>query len=78
MVFPFDGLGDYQLMFKAEHEMFRKAVREFVEKEIRPPLAQQIDETDEVPRPLLEKMAQQGFFGLHLSEEYGGGRAATR
>ncbi len=71
MVFPFDGLGDYQLVFKAEHEMFRKAVREFVEKEIRP-LSQQIDETDEVPKPLLEKMAQQGFFGLHLSEEYGG------
>lgn len=36
MVFPFDTIQDYSVVLTPEHEMFRKAVREFVEREVAP------------------------------------------
>lgn len=71
MVFPFDTLEDYSLVLKPEHELLRKAIREFIEREVAP-IALQIDGKDEVPRELLQKMAEQGFFGIGIPEEYGG------
>jgi alkylation response protein AidB-like acyl-CoA dehydrogenase len=71
MVFPFDTIQDYSVVLTPEHEMFRKAVREFVEREVAP-RAMEIEETDEVPRDILRKMAEQGFFGIGIPEKYGG------
>jgi alkylation response protein AidB-like acyl-CoA dehydrogenase len=71
MVFPFDTIQDYSVVLTPEHEMFRKAVREFVEREVAP-RAMEIEEKDEVPYDILKKMAEQGFFGIGIPEKYGG------
>jgi alkylation response protein AidB-like acyl-CoA dehydrogenase len=71
MVFPFDTIQDYSVVLTQEHEMFRKAVREFVEREVAP-RAMEIEEKDEVPHDILKKIAEQGFFGIGIPEKYGG------
>jgi len=71
MVFPFDSVEDFSVVLTPEHEMFRKAVREFVEREVAPK-AMEIEEKDEVPWDLLKKIAEQGFFGIGIPEKYGG------
>ncbi len=60
---------DFQLT--EEHEMIRRMVREFVDKEIAP-RAEAIDETDEFPWDIFHKMGQVGLLGLPLPEAYGG------
>lgn len=70
-VFPFESLEDFSIKFSQEHELFRRSVRDFVEKKVEPS-ALEIDEKDEIPRDLIEAMAQQGFFGVGIPEEYGG------
>jgi (2S)-methylsuccinyl-CoA dehydrogenase len=53
-------------------EMAREAAREFGENEIAPH-AERIHRNDEtVPEAFLEKMAELGYFGLSVPEEYGG------
>jgi butyryl-CoA dehydrogenase len=54
-----------------DHKVLRDSVRAFVEKEIRP-VARQIDEEHMIPDPLVAKMAELGFLGSYLPEEYGG------
>jgi len=71
LVFPFETLEDLGIRLSSEHELFRRSVREFVEKKIEP-IALEIDERDEIPRDLLEEMAKQGFFGVGIPEAYGG------
>jgi alkylation response protein AidB-like acyl-CoA dehydrogenase len=71
MVFPLDSLQDYQLIFKPEHEMLRKSIREFLEREVAPH-ALEFDERDEVPRDILRKLGEQGLFGIGIPEEYSG------
>ncbi len=61
--------------FTDEHEMFRKSVRAFVEKEINP----HADEWEEAgiwpAHDVLKKMGDLGFLGLSYPEEYGGANA---
>ncbi len=53
--------------------MTREAVRQFAQSEIAP-LAERIHRNDElVPEELIQKMAELGYFGLSVPEEYGGG-----
>lgn len=54
-----------------ERAAFRTTIRNFVETEIRP-YAHEWDEAGEVPRSLYEKLGDLGFFGIGISEEYGG------
>lgn len=54
-----------------EQEQLRKTVREFSEKEIAPK-AQELDEKEEFSYELTKKMAELGFFGMIVPEEYGG------
>lgn len=54
-----------------DQKVLQSAVRDFAEKEIRP-LAAQIDEEHRIPDELVKKMADMGFFGSYLPEEYGG------
>ena len=54
-----------------EHEMMRKMVREFAEKEVAPTAAER-DEKEEFDRSLFDKMAELGLTGIPWPEEEGG------
>ena len=54
-----------------EHELLRKMIREFAEKEIKP-LAEEIDENERFPKESVQKMADNGMLGIPWPEEYGG------
>jgi short-chain 2-methylacyl-CoA dehydrogenase len=55
----------------AEHEQFRRTVRDFAEKEIAPHAAQW-DREHHFPVDVVQKMGQLGLMGLTSPEEYGG------
>jgi len=54
-----------------EQRLWRKAVHDFVSKEIKP-LAQEINEKEEIPRAMIQKMGPMGLLGMSVKEEYGG------
>jgi alkylation response protein AidB-like acyl-CoA dehydrogenase len=60
---------DFQLT--EEHQMIRRMVRDFAEKEIAP-RAEEIDATDAFPQDIFNRMGELGLLGLPLPEEYGG------
>ena len=62
---------DYVITVSEEHEAFRKAVRDFAEKELAP-VAQKIDKENEMDMALVMKAGEMGLFGLPFPEEYGG------
>ncbi|HZZ97404.1 MAG TPA: acyl-CoA dehydrogenase family protein [Jatrophihabitantaceae bacterium] len=55
----------------AEHESFRKVVRDFAEREIAPHVAQW-DREHHFPVDLVRAMGELGLFGLAVPEQYGG------
>src|SRR3989338_2311121 len=57
--------------FTEEHEMFRKMVRSFVEKELLPNQPKWEKEKF-VPKEIFKKLAEQGFLGINLPGAYGG------
>ncbi len=57
--------------FNEEQQMLRDMARKFVDNEVKP-LARQIDEEARIPKELIDKLAEQGFFGMPFAEEYGG------
>ncbi len=57
--------------FSEEHEFFRSAIRDAVDKLIRPK-TQEIDESNEFPAELWKEFAQLGYLGLRHPEKYGG------
>ena len=60
--------------FRDEHELFRSAVRRFVEEEIVPNV-DEWEERGEIPRGLFRKLGELGFLGVEYPPEYGGGGA---
>lgn len=54
-----------------EHEMIRKMVRDFAEKEVAPTAAER-DEEERFDMELFHKMAELGLTGIPWPEEYGG------
>jgi citronellyl-CoA dehydrogenase len=58
--------------FGEEHEMFRRSLRAFVEREVTPH-ALAWEAAGEVPRELFRKLGALGWLGLRLSPEHGGG-----
>ncbi len=58
----------------AEHEAFRRVVREFAEAEIAPH-AEEWDRTHTFPVETIRKMGEMGLFGLPFPEEFGGSEA---
>src|ERR1700682_1764059 len=55
-----------------EHEIIRRSVRDFVEKEVKP-IANDLDrQNKEIPEHILKKMAELGYFGVIFPEEQGG------
>ena len=59
------------LHLSPEHEMIRKAARDFAQKEIAP-IAAEFDESGEFPVETIRKMGEMGFMGIEIPEEYGG------
>ena len=57
--------------FTEEHEMLRQCVREFTDGAVRP-IADKIEAEHRVPRELISEMAELGFLGVAIPEEYGG------
>jgi alkylation response protein AidB-like acyl-CoA dehydrogenase len=58
----------------ADHEVFRKVVRDFAESEVAPHVAQW-DREHYFPVELIPKIGELGLFGLVVPEEYGGAGA---
>lgn len=59
------------LTFTEEQLMMQKMVRDFAQKEIAP-YVEKMDETDQFPREIIDKMADLGLLGIPIPEEYGG------
>lgn len=57
-----------------EQELFRRAVADFVDREVIP-VAQELDEQEEFPRELFQKVADLGWLGVRYPETYGGAGA---
>ena len=62
--------------FGPEHRMLRDQVRRFVEEEIKP-RADAWEEQGFVPREVLRRMGELGFFGIRYPAEYGGSEMDT-
>lgn len=53
--------------------MTRESVRQFARSEVSP-VAERVHRHDElIPEPIIQQMAELGFFGMSVPEEYGGG-----
>lgn len=57
--------------FTADHEVFRRTVRDFCEKELAPH-AREWDEAGEFPKSLFKTFGDLGFFGIRHDPAYGG------
>jgi alkylation response protein AidB-like acyl-CoA dehydrogenase len=55
-----------------EHKAIRDSVREFTSREVEPIAAKLDNEAAEIPMPVIQKMAELGYFGLIFSPDYGG------
>ena len=58
-------------IFREEHEIFRRSLRSFLEKEVKPHL-EEWRRNRQVSRSIWGKMGSQGFLGYWLDEKYGG------
>lgn len=54
-----------------EHRMIQSVAKEFAETEIKP-VAARLDRRSEFPAELIQSMAELGFMGIYIPEEYGG------
>ncbi|MCH8533422.1 MAG: acyl-CoA dehydrogenase family protein [Flavobacteriaceae bacterium] len=59
------------LYFTEEHEMFRKSLRDFLQKEVVPHI-EKWEETGTIDRFIWEKFGEMGYFGINYPEKYGG------
>jgi acyl-CoA dehydrogenase len=60
--------------FTEQHEMFRGAVRTFVEKEVMPHV-EDWGVAGRMPKAIFRRMGELGFFGVEYDEKYGGAGA---
>lgn len=63
-----------EFRFTEEQEMMRKMVQDFARSEIAP-LVPKMDEQDEFPREVIQKMSKLGLMGIPIPEEWGGAGA---
>jgi acyl-CoA dehydrogenase len=61
-------------IFNEQHDMFRQAVRSFVEKEVEPHV-EEWEEAGQIPKSIWPRMGRLGFLGVEYDEKYGGGGA---
>ena len=62
----------FDFEFNEEQKMLRAMARDFVTSELKP-IAHKIDEEEEIPRDLINKLRDLGFLGAAFPPEYGGG-----
>lgn len=60
------------MILSEKHQMMRKLYRQFAEAEFTAELLDDLEETGEFRRDIHDKMAQYGFMGVKIPEEYGG------
>ncbi len=60
-------------IFEAEHDDYRESFAKFLQKEAVPHYPEW-NPNQIVPRELFTKMAEHGFLGMEVPEEYGGQR----
>ena len=61
-------------IFDEQHEMFRQAVRAFVQKEVEPHI-EEWEEAGQIPKSIWPRMGELGFLGVEYDEKYGGAGA---
>lgn len=61
-------------IFDEHHEMFRQAVRAFVQKEVEPHV-EAWEEAGQIPKSIWPRMGALGFLGVEYDEKYGGAGA---
>jgi len=61
-------------IFSEEHEMFRAAVRSFVDKEVAPHI-EEWETAGQIPKSIWPRMGALGFLGVEYDEKYGGAGA---
>lgn len=71
MVLPFSGVEIYSINLTPNHEIFRKSVREFLEKYV-VPVVDKGEKEGKVPEEVLQKAKEMGLFGVEVPEQYGG------
>ena len=59
------------MYFTEEHELFRKSLKKFLQKEVVPHI-DQWEETSHINRFIWERMGEMGYFGIAYPEKYGG------
>ena len=59
------------LFFKEEHVMIRDMVRTFADNQVMP-IARSLDEEEQFPSELVQKMGELGLMGMMVPEKYGG------
>lgn len=57
--------------FTEEHELFRKSLQDFLQKEVVPHI-EKWEKTGTIERFIWKKMGEMGFFGINYPEAYGG------
>lgn len=57
--------------FNEDQKMIKEAAREFASEKLAPK-AQEFDEKEEMPRELFKELAELGYLGMLMPEEYGG------
>jgi acyl-CoA dehydrogenase len=61
-------------IFELHHDMFRQAVRAFVQKEVEPHV-EEWEQAGEIPKSIWPRMGALGFLGVEYDEKYGGAGA---
>ncbi len=59
-------------LFDEDHQAFRENVRSFLERHVQGHI-EEWDEAGEVPRSIIDLAGEQGYFGINVPEEFGGG-----
>ncbi len=60
------------MIFSEKHQLIRKLVRDFAEKELTTEILDKVEETGEFPVEIQKKMAKAGFYGIKIPRELGG------
>src|SRR6266568_6309778 len=64
-------------IFSDQHEMFRTAIRQFIEREIMPHV-EEWEAAGRMPRSIWPRLGELGFLGVEYDEKYGGSGADLR
>jgi len=61
-------------IFNEQHDMFRQAVRSFIEKEVEAHI-EEWEQAGQIPKSIWPRMGELGFLGVEYDEKYGGAGA---